>query len=70
MDEGLSPLRGAKEGQSQRLLRALSRVIRPLTVSGKYRMPLFLLHQAQCGPAIRNTVLVPTWPQFTILLSP
>ena len=67
MDEGLSPVSGAKEGKSQGLLRALSRVVSPLTVSRKYhRGPLFLPHQAQHGPALRNTALVPTWPQFTI----
>ena len=33
MDEGLSPLCGAKEGQSQGLHRALSTVTRPLTCS-------------------------------------
>lgn len=70
MDEGLSPLGGAEEGQHQGLLRALSTVTRPLRASRKHRLLLFLLHQAQCGSAIRNTYLVPMWPHFAILQTP
>lgn len=70
MDEGLSPLCGAKEGQSQELLRALSTVTKHPMASRKHRMPLFLVHQAQRGPAIKDTGLVPVWSHFTILPPP